>query len=184
VDISPSGDQALLYSTATGERVYGLWDLLDNSVTTFVLEKPIYSVTMSPSGNSALIFHTETDSDDMDEDSSFSGAWALTVLDMADQFPHPLRLNARPLEAAMTEDGEWGTFILEGWEAVEIVDNNSLLVTEVDLATEAERVGVLPGTHTIWVNQVHELGQLSFYDPNSGELRTMTGFELNEGIEH
>jgi hypothetical protein len=34
------------------------------------------------------------------------------------------------------------------------------------------------------VSQQHDLGRISFYDPDAGALDTLTGFELNAGIEH
>jgi hypothetical protein len=45
-------------------------------------------------------------------------------------------------------------------------------------------VGVLPGQSVAWASQAHELGRLSFYDPDSTTLDTITGFELNSDIEH
>ena len=35
-----------------------------------------------------------------------------------------------------------------------------------------------------WASQAHELGRLSFYDPDAASLDTITGFELNSEIEH
>jgi hypothetical protein len=34
-----------------------------------------------------------------------------------------------------------------------------------------------------WVSQEHELGRISFYDPDDGAFETLTGFELNAAIE-
>jgi hypothetical protein len=33
------------------------------------------------------------------------------------------------------------------------------------------------------VSQDHDLGRISFYDPDDDSLETLTGFELNSGIE-
>ena len=34
-----------------------------------------------------------------------------------------------------------------------------------------------------WVSQEHDLGRISFFDPDEGTLETITGFELNSEIE-
>jgi hypothetical protein len=43
---------------------------------------------------------------------------------------------------------------------------------------------VLPGSTIAWVSQDHSLGRISFYDAPTGSMDTITGFELNSGIEH
>ena len=35
-----------------------------------------------------------------------------------------------------------------------------------------------------WVSQDHPLGRISFFDPDDASLETLTGFELNSGIEN
>ncbi len=42
---------------------------------------------------------------------------------------------------------------------------------------------MLPDTDTAYVDQEHDLGQLSFYDAAADVLETITGFELNAEIE-
>jgi hypothetical protein len=49
---------------------------------------------------------------------------------------------------------------------------------------QAPHLGVLPGGNTAWVSQDHTLGRLSFYEPSTDSLDTITGFELNSEIEH
>jgi hypothetical protein len=53
----------------------------------------------------------------------------------------------------------------------------------VKLKSGAVHMDVLPDTRTIYVSQEHDLGRISFYDADQASLNTITGFELNSGIE-
>jgi hypothetical protein len=61
---------------------------------------------------------------------------------------------------------------------------DSLIHEEIELKSNAEDLGVLPGRPTVYISQTHDLGRISFYDTDSGEVQTITGFELNAAIEH
>ena len=65
-----------------------------------------------------------------------------------------------------------------------MLNYGSLLYDEIQLKSDPVHVGVLPESRLAYINQEHELGRLSFYDPDAGELQTLTGFELNSAIEH
>jgi hypothetical protein len=63
------------------------------------------------------------------------------------------------------------------------LDFSSLLHDDIELRSPAVHLGVLPATRSIYVSQEHDLGRISFYDADSGDVQTITGFELNAGIE-
>lgn len=182
--MSPDNSRALLYSTASGESKITEWDMDDDSFTVHGLEKPVSSVAITPNGGAALIFHDKANPDDIDEDSVLLDHYGLTLIDLVDFFPSPLRLPAEPTAYANAEDGLTGYFIMEGQPYLEVLDYESLLYTEVELKSDPVYVGVLSESRLAYVNQEHDLGRLSFYDPDADELQTITGFELNAEIEH
>lgn len=183
--MSPDGTRGLLYSTASELSRYASWELWDDSVTVRELVKPVQSMGVSPTGETALVFHPESNGADVDQDSPFYDQWALTMIDLTDDFfSNPLQLPAEPTGYAHSGDGTLGYFVMEESPFLEVLDYQTLLPEEINLPSNPVHVGVLPESTLAWVSQEHELGRISFYDPATGVLQTITGFELNSGIEH
>lgn len=172
----------LLYSTATGQPRYATWDMATDAVVEHGLVKPISRVELSPDGGTALFFHPEEDGEESHED--FQGSFALTLVDMDDQFAVPLRLEAEPLGTGLSDDGQTGFLVLEDSAWLDVLHFDTLLHDAIPLASPPINVGAFPQSAWAWVNQDHELGRLSFYDAETGTLQTLTGFELNAAIEH
>ena len=185
IAVSADGSQALLYSTATGRARYGTWPVGDtdpDAVVVRSLVKAVHGVSLSVDGGTALVVHDDS-SAGASSDSPFRDHWALTVLSLTDHFANPLRLAAEPFAFATTADGRSGAFLMRGEAWLEVIDFETLLTDEVPLRSEARHLGVVPNGRTLWASQVHELGRISFYDIDAGDLSTITGFELNAGIE-
>ena len=84
----------------------------------------------------------------------------------------------------LSADGSTGYFIMDGEPYLEVLEYDSLLYYEIALYSNPIHVGVLPESTLAYVNQEHDLGRISFYDPDAETLETITGFELNSAIEH
>lgn len=180
--LSPLGDKGLLYSTVSGESRYGVWDRISDEITTVGLVKPISSLGISPDGASALIFHP-LDNGDTDPDSEFYDHHALTLVDLSDQFANPVRLEAEPIAYDNAADGKTGFVILEGAASLQVLHYDTLIHDQLSLPSNPVYLGVLPETNTAYVSQEHDLGRISFFDADTEEVRTITGFELNAAIE-
>ena len=184
----PTGEQAVLYATASLIDRFTTWDLRTNELRTRALVKPVTSMAVSPTGETLLAFHTLSDAPGA-APSPFTGAWALTLFDLDDFRSNPLKLPAEPTGYANAFDGRRGYFVMEGQPFLEVLDYATLLPTEIRLASEPVYVGVLPplpGDDALppaWVSQDHALGRISFYNPVDENLETVTGFELNAAIE-
>jgi hypothetical protein len=148
------------------------------------LVKPIDTLSISPTGETLLVFHTLEDAEGADPDGVFFDRWALSMVDLIDFRSNPLTLQAQPLEYANSLDGGHGYFVQDGVKSFVRLDYDTLLYEELDLKSQPEHVGVLPDSSYAWVSQQHELGRISFYDADLGSLETITGFELNGEIEH
>ncbi|MES2640292.1 MAG: hypothetical protein V4850_12435 [Myxococcota bacterium] len=177
-------DTAILYTNASLLTTYGVWDVETGTITERSLVKPVASMGVSPTGGSLLVFHTEADAEGADGTSPFYGEWALTLIDLDDFRTNPLVLDAEPTNFATSDDGRWGFFVLDGLDYLEVLNFESLLYDEIKLPSAPVHLGVLPGGNTAWVSQEHDLGRISFYEPASASLDTITGFELNSGIDH
>jgi DNA-binding beta-propeller fold protein YncE len=185
----PTGTQALVYTTAGSVDRYATWNLLNDEITLRSLVKPIKSLSITPTGESALIFHTLDDAADADTNSPFYGEWALTMLALTDYRTNPLLLPAEPTGFANSSNGNYGFFIMEDQPFLEQLNFETLLHEEISLKSNPVYVGVLPDLDEgdgvephAWASQDHELGRISFLDPLSQAVETITGFELNSQI--
>jgi len=184
----PTGDQAIVFTTATPVETFGVWDVGTQSVIERSVVKPIQSVAINPTGETLLVFHTEDDGPDTEP--LFAGSWALTLVSLSDFRSNPLLLPAEPLGFANSTSGALGFFAMHGEKLFEVLDYSTLLHDEVDLHSLPSFIGVLPDLvlddgdePSAWVSQEHDLGRISFYDPDDASLETLTGFELNSEIE-
>ncbi|MEQ1503246.1 MAG: hypothetical protein ABMB14_13500 [Myxococcota bacterium] len=184
----PTGDQAVLYTTATPVERFAVWDRASDTVTERSLVKPVASMAITPTGGSVLVFHTRTDGPDTEP--VFAGQPAITLVDLDDFRSNPMLLPEDPIGFANAESGLRGYFAMKNTLFLEVLDYVTLLNDQLPLFSVPAFVGVLPDLApadgdepAAWVSQDHPLGRISFYDPDDGSLETLTGFELNGGID-
>ncbi len=182
--ISPAASKAMLYSTASGVSAAAAWDLNTDEIVAYTLVKPVSGMSITPDGQTALIFHDKDNGSDVPAASDFYNHYGLTMVELEDFFQAPYLLPAEPTGFASAEEGDVGYFIMDGQPLLEVLDFGGLSYAEVELASDPVFVGVLPESRLAYVNQEHELGRMSFFDPDSSDLVTLTGFELNAAIEH
>ncbi|MBT3217917.1 MAG: hypothetical protein HN348_02390 [Proteobacteria bacterium] len=186
----PTGKQGILYTTATATDHYATWDVDSGKITVRSLVKPVSTMAMSPTGESLLAFHTQTNAVDANSTSPFHNSWALTMIDLGDFRTNPLKLPAAPTGYAHSTNGNFAFFIMEQQPFLEVLHFDKLIYDQVTLKSNPVFVGVLPDLNTndddeppVWISQEHELGRITFYDADDGSLETITGFELNSHIE-
>jgi hypothetical protein len=178
---TPDGTRAVLYTTATPVERFAVWDLATDEVVERPLVKPVSAVAVNPTGETLLVFHPEQDGPATEP--IFMGQPALTLVALSDFRSNPLLLPTDPLGYAHSSSGLRGYFVMEGEPFLEVLDYTTLLHDQHRLPSLPEFVGVLPEGEIAWVSQEHELGRLSFFDPDDESLQTITGFELNGEIE-
>lgn len=185
---SPDGAKAALYTTASPVERIGIWDIAEGTITERALVKPVAAVGITPTGQSMLVFHTLSDGPDTEP--VFADAHALTMMDLEDYRSNPLLLPGAPIGYANSTTGLRGYFVMEGSPFFEVLDYVTLLHEQYTLSSIPEYVGVLPDLAPgdgdeppAWVSQQYDLGRISFFDPDDASLETLTGFELNAGIE-
>jgi DNA-binding beta-propeller fold protein YncE len=186
--MSPDDAQGLLYSTASGQARYGVWDRASDAVEVYSLVKPVAGIGVSPIGGTAMVFHS-AENGDIDSDSPFFNEHALTLVDLSDFFTNPIQLASEPTSYANAADGLTGFFIMEGSDHVGVLNYETLIHDTQSIPSAPVYLGVLPDTNTAYISQEHDLGRISFYNPDAdssageSELQTVTGFELNSAID-
>lgn len=186
----PTGRKAVLYTTATLTDRFVTWDLDADEMTLRSLVKPVASMAITPNGESLLVFHTKADAVDADSGSPFYGKWAITPMSLTDFRKNPLALPAEPTGYAHANSGDHGYFVMDGKKEFVELDYHTLLPEEIPLKSVPVYLGVLPDLNAAdsdeppaWISQEHDLGRISFWEPDDRTLRTITGFELNGDIE-
>ncbi|MBX2803150.1 MAG: hypothetical protein KTR31_36050 [Myxococcales bacterium] len=186
--LDPTGDQGILYTTANSREQYAVWNRKTDQVRERPLVKPVAGMAINPTGETLLVLHSQTDGPLTEP--TFEGQNAITMVALSDLRTNPLLLPGPISGYAQGTAGTWGFFVMEDQPFLEILDYRSLLHTQFRLRSLPTFIGVLPDltpgdgdSPPAWVSQEHELGRISFYDPDDNSLETLTGFELNAEIE-
>lgn len=182
--MTPDGTMGILYTTAVLTERYALWDVATDTFEVHDFVKPVSGMTVSPTGGTLLVSHTKADAEDADPAGTYYGQWVLTLMDLDDFRENPLVLADEPTAFAHSDDGRMGYFVMEGQPYLGVMEYERLRATPLDLKSLPLHVGTLPTTTWAYVSQEHELGRISFYYAENGDLETITGFELNSGTEH
>lgn len=182
----PGDELGLLFTTATLEDRFTTWDLATGDMTERLLVKPIRAVAASPDGASALVIHTLADVDGADD--LFSDAYAMTVVDLDSWIMNPVGLEDRPKKWSTSPDGRYSMFIMDGNRNVGVIDYLTRLVDDVTVPSMPVFLGMLPledgpEGNLGWVSQEYDIGRISFVRPWDLSVETVTGFELNSGID-
>ena len=180
--MSPDGSQGMVYSTVSGESTMGIWNPETGETTVRGLVKPVSNVGVSPTSETAIIFHPDSNGD-TSMDSEFYNHFALSLVDLGDLFTSAYLLEGEPTSFASTPDGKIGFYTMEDQPYLELLNYQTFVPTEVRLPSNPVHLGTLPDTNTAFVSQEHDLGRISFYNTDEDELQTITGFELNAAIQ-
>lgn len=186
---SPTGDTAVVYTTASLEDRFATWDLATDEITLRALPKPVRGMAVTPTGDTLMVIHTQQDAPDAPI-GPFSNAWALSLIDLDDFRPNTLRLPSEARGFVNARSGERGYLIYEDEPLLTVLDYNTLIATDQVLRSNPVWVGVMPDLDPTddleapaWVSQEHPLGRISFYDADQDTVETLTGFELNSAIQ-
>jgi DNA-binding beta-propeller fold protein YncE len=180
--LSPDSSQGLLYSTASQESTMGVWTRTDDEIVVRGLVKPVSNVGVSPTGETAVVFHPR-ENGDVPSTSQFYNHYALSLVDMSDYFTSAYQLAAEPDSFASTPDGNIGFYTMKDQPYLELLDYRTFVPSEIQLPSNPVHLGTLPDTNTAFVSQEHGLGRISFFNTDEDVLQTITGFELNAAIE-
>jgi hypothetical protein len=193
LSMSPTSGVALLYTTAELTDRVTVWDrsVQVNELTgeeVRRLAKPVDQVIMAPDGQSVVVVHTLDDVPG--EYDIYTDNYAMTVLTLGpDTFvPNAAMLEDELVSLANFDAGGKAVFMMADNRNVGIIDYPSRLVDDLQVPSYPVHVGVMPTVAGLpdpvaWVSQDHPLGRMSFVDPETLEAQTVTGFELNSGIE-
>ncbi len=187
--VDPEGRRALVFTNAMNQKAIALVDLESGEIRIALLRKGIRNVALSPDGETALILHNRVPgepSPDDDFETQLDHRWGFTMLDLDSLFAKLQITEADPGGFTFLPDSSAAYLIVadpaSGLRRIATADLDSFIVTDVTMGSNPLEVGNVPGTGRVYVSQEHELGRISFIHVETGEVRTVTGFQLNSGI--
>lgn len=184
-------DLALLYSVAEGQPQITRLELDTGQQVVWDVRKAIRGVNLNPDGGRAVLFHAAQDTPRSNEASDIylANSWAYTLLDIRTGFSKLQTAPTEPGEFVFSQDSRFMFVVLNepgtGVRQVDRVSMESFRVDSYHLGSPPEHIGLLPSDtlQRIYVSQQHPVGRMTFIDIETGDSRTVTGYELNSQIQ-
>jgi hypothetical protein len=178
----PAGSPlAFLYTNATASTVLTAIDTSDAAAPPafFKLWAPIQAVFPTADAAHAIVLHAAA------EGSQYPAA--MSVLPVAADLPAKLAgLDGPPVSVAVAPAGHRALVATGDASMPEyrlyVAAMPSLEVTSFVLASQPIAAGIVAGADRGYVAQKHPDGRITFVDFATGELRTLTGFELGSQV--
>lgn len=190
--LTPDQQQALVYTTLDTTPQLGILNLEDEDVRAVQLRNQIRSVAVAPDSSAAVVVHEKQEGQPESNASAlefFQHNHGLTLFDLESEYRRPVTLQADPASVLMTEGASDSNPLL--FAMLQSPDREKRGLLRADLASfrldfftlprAPEQIGRVAGK--IFVSQESEQGRITFFDIDSGERQTVSGYELNAAIE-
>lgn len=178
VSLASASPTALLYTNAIDSPVLTVFDSSASSPVprSILLHAPLEAVFPTADGSHALVTHQS-----IAGGSSYPAAFSLVPI--ATELPSKIAgLEAQPVSIAIAPNGRHALIAtgdeLEPAYRMVVAEMPSLQIDTYDLASKPISAGIVAGAGRGYVAQHHPDGRITFIDFATGELRTVTGFEL------
>lgn len=191
VSISPDSNTALLYTTVVNDNErLTLLDIASGDYDVVRLPKAIERVTLSPDSQTALLIHSKLpgspDEPGLTPDAVIDRSYGYSVLDLDSGFSK-LQVAATQVGPSTVVPSGTDLFVLFNDPALQLrevhqVDLASFLVKRRVLGSPPTSIGTVPGSRKVFVGQEHQDGRITFIDWETGDMESVTGFELNSRI--
>jgi len=174
---------AFLYTNAVPSSVLTVIDSNDAAKPPqfFKLWAPIQSVFSTPDASHALILHPPGSG------GSVQYMAAMSILPVAADLPAKIQGLAGIVQSvAISPSGHRALVATQGNSTgpfdLYVAVMPSTVVTKIPLASAPISVGIVAGADRGYVAQKHPDGRITFLDFKTGEIRTITGFELGSQV--
>lgn len=189
VTITPNSEQALLYTTvvATALRINVL-DIDSGETKPYRLPKGVQSVAIADDSKTAFIVHQkeagDPDQAGIDADTVLARSYGYSVFELATGFSKLQTAKAPVGPSTLVPDGSNLFVLFDGATEREVhrVNLTSFIVDHIALGSPPTSVGSVPRSKRVFVGQDHPDGRIAFIDWETGDLESVTGFELNSRI--
>lgn len=203
VSIAPDGNTALLYTNASSvDRMTVLTLGATPSYRVVKLHAPVLSVFATPDATNAVVLHGDSapatpDGGVVPRDGGASGrdagvpsqtpANAFSLVPLTGNLPAKIQMTDVPPQSVAISSAGDRVLVTERDDVTQtygvyLGQFPSLEVKAFKLASPPIAVGVLAGANEGFVAQKHPEGRITFVTLDSGQARTLTGFEIGAGV--
>jgi DNA-binding beta-propeller fold protein YncE len=182
--ITDDGKTAVLYTSVEGIEQAATLDLKTLEVKPVLLRKTVDFVVLAPGSRKALLVHKAIPGATGEEVEAFvDRSEGYTLYDLDTGFSKLVLTSVVPSEIAFAADSSRGYVLLPDPASVNhLVQQASLdsfMTLDYPLGSKPEHARALKKAGVMAVTQDHPSGRISFIDVQTGEIRTVTGYELN-----
>lgn len=199
VALTADGDEAFVFTTVGDETRAVLLTLESDEAQVITFEKTIRGVLADKRGDALIVFHNKepgsTEGLVPTDPEYVARRYGFTILDLASGTTR-LILTEFDLDDAVLWSPDTGnavaymTFASPAPGAKEPahrdvlrVDLGSFRKDSFRLSSLPDGLGLIAEAGKIFINQIHPQGRITFVDVESNERQTVTGYQLNAGIE-
>jgi hypothetical protein len=181
VVIAPQGKTALLYTNAVPVSRLTVLHIDTAAYEPIELHAPVLSVFASPTAEHAIVIHNSMNG----QLSSKPGAFSVVPLS-GTASPVIQTTDAPPMSVSISPKGDLA--VIPARDSTKniyltyLAHLSSGIVDRFELASPPTAAGFVGDGSEVFIAQDHPEGRVSFIDPASGQVRTITGFEIASGI--
>ena len=188
--LTPDESSMVVFSTLPTIPTVGLLDLETETISTFEMRNEIRSLEISPDSRTAVAIHKaqEGTSSGVDPEAAFRHSEGLTLWDLETGYRRPIALNGDPEEILMTTDGTGNPYLYvmltssqpanQGVKRINLRTHGTVFTR---LARRPMQLGAV--ADQLFASQESETGRITFFDVATNDQRTVSGYELNAGIQ-
>jgi hypothetical protein len=207
--VSLDGETALLFTTLDQETRAVLFDLTaeaDEAQRTILFEKGVRGALSDRNGQAFLVFHSKVagqippDATPADPE-YIARSWGVSAVDVDSAASQLVLTKHEPGQASLwtpsdadSDSGDAKVFLTfeapETADATEPSHRDVLTINLRSFRTDSFRVPSLPeglgpirSAKRIYISQRHPQGRMTFVDVGTGARQTITGYQLNAGID-
>lgn len=201
--VSGNGKKAILYTTIGNQRQAILYHLDSNTTNGLFLEKGVRGITADVEGKTFILFHNRLPSgddqpaEDRPSDPEFiNDSYGLSVVDVASATARLVLTEQEPRLASLWSHPQTDPYVYVIFETPEliaaqqpshrdvlVVNLRSFRIDSFRVPSLTQGIGVIPDALRVYISQRHPQGRMTFVDVLSQRRQTITGYQLNAGIE-
>jgi hypothetical protein len=153
-------------------RAGASWEL-----SSALLERKIQTVAASPDSGTAVAMHQEIAA------SSTEQPFAYSLVKLPELQIKFQQVPVEPGRLLLTPDGGYGFALLRddvaGLKETQIMDLSTFIVDALELGSPPSALGYASGTNSVFIQQDHPAGRMTFIDLDDMSVQTVTGYALN-----
>lgn len=189
--LTPDKEDVLIYSTQSELPQLGILSLDDAQLRVYPLLNRIQSVAVTPDSSTAVILHRRQRGgvgEGLTAQQAFRYKEGLTLVDIATGYRRPIELTGSPSDLVMAQNSADTSVLYVMLESNSItsrgvlrVDLASYRLDQINTPRAPTQIGVV--ADKVFVSQVAQEGRITFFDIDTNAQRTVSGYELNAGID-